>query len=410
MKIRSLAIVSLLVMLFSGVVSCGDYNSAAAILLDRIALGEGTSDAAAQQNSFASGYDVTYAYGKYNPKNSKPLTEMTIGEVKRLQQQMLANQAGKKLPSSAVGRYQLVSTTLAEQQKKLGLSDDTKFDATTQELFGLSLLEKRKYKEWTEGKISDYQFQKNLAEEWASVADPDTGKSYHGQGVGTTDAQIKEAMAQTESLLGIAVSGPSIGAPVSLILYIHDADANGPVIPGAQITGQDASGNSFEQTTDSSGYVTIIGDPGTWSFKASASGYVDNPWDQEITSTSRKDASLQKTSTQQESFAPTAQGSANSIVGEWILHSEISYSNSAAPTTTQIHHDTYKSDGTFIKSYNGEISTGKWIQTGNTIRLIYSNGMETEQTITGNTMNGFKTGISNGEGWTMRWTETRVGT
>jgi hypothetical protein len=72
-------------------------------LLDRIALGEGTTDAAAQEYGLASAYDITYAYGKYNPNDSKPLTEMTIGEVKQLQQQMLANQAGNNLKSSAVG-------------------------------------------------------------------------------------------------------------------------------------------------------------------------------------------------------------------------------------------------------------------------------------------------------------------
>ena len=48
--------------------------------------------------------------------------------------------------------------------------------------------------------MSDHDFEKNLAKEWASV-NPDTGKSYYGgQNIGTTDAQIKEAMAQSKSL------------------------------------------------------------------------------------------------------------------------------------------------------------------------------------------------------------------
>jgi muramidase (phage lysozyme) len=199
--IQSLAFVIILLMSFSGVVSGGDYDRTADPLLNRIALGEGTSDAAAQQYGLASAYEITYAYGQYNPQGSKPLTEMTIQEAKQLQQQMLANQAGSELPSSAVGKYQLISKTLAEQQNKLGLSDDIKFDATTQDLFGLSLLEKRGYTDWIEGKISDHDFQKNIAKEWASVADPDTGKSYYGQDVGTSIAQIKDAMAQTKSLL-----------------------------------------------------------------------------------------------------------------------------------------------------------------------------------------------------------------
>jgi len=168
----------------------------AAPLLDRIATGEGTTDAAAQEHDLTSAYDITYAYGEYNPKDSKPLTEMTIGKVKQLQDQMLANGA----ESSAVGKYQLLGTTLEGQQNTLGLSDDTIFDPTTQDLFGLSLLERRGYNEWLDGTMSDHDFQKNLAKEWASVADPDTGMSYYGQSVGTTDAQIKDVMAQIKNL------------------------------------------------------------------------------------------------------------------------------------------------------------------------------------------------------------------
>jgi muramidase (phage lysozyme) len=167
----------------------------AAPLLDRIATGEGTTDAAAQEHDLTSAYDITYAYGEYNPKDSKPLTEMTIGEIKQLQDQMLTNGA----ESSAVGKYQLLGTTLEGQQNTLGFSDDTIFDPTTQDLFGLSLLERRGYNEWLDGTMSDHDFQKNLAKEWASVADPDTGMSYYGQGVGTTDAQIKEVMAQIKN-------------------------------------------------------------------------------------------------------------------------------------------------------------------------------------------------------------------
>jgi len=302
LRIQSLVFMLLLTMLFpyvAGGIDVQQYDSAAATLLDRIAIGEGTTDAAAQEHGLASAYDITYAYGIYDPNDSKPLTEMTIGEVKQLQKQMLANQANSKLPSSAVGKYQLISTTLVEQQNTLGLSDNTPFDAATQELFGLSLLEKRGYEAWTEGKISDYQFQKNMAKEWASIADPDTGKSRYGQPVGTTDAQIKETMALAKSLLDISQQAQSEqereeSVPVTLTLYVHDGSASGPIIPGAQVTGLDGSGNSFQQTTDSSGYVNIEGDPGTWYFSVSAAGYETSNWDQDITENDFKDAFLQQ--------------------------------------------------------------------------------------------------------------------
>lgn len=84
--------------------------------------------------------------------------------------------------------------------------------------------------------------------------------------------------------------------PVAFTLYVHEGNPNGPIIQDATITGHDGSGNSFDSTTDSNGYVTITGDPGTWSFSASADGYETNSWDQEITETKTKDASLKESS------------------------------------------------------------------------------------------------------------------
>lgn len=83
-------------------------------------------------------------------------------------------------------------------------------------------------------------------------------------------------------------------SPVTLTLYVHDGNPNGPIIPGAQVTANDNSGSSFQGTTNANGYVKITGDPGTWSFTASADGYEINSWDQKITKTDTKDAFLQK--------------------------------------------------------------------------------------------------------------------
>lgn len=82
--------------------------------------------------------------------------------------------------------------------------------------------------------------------------------------------------------------------PITLTLYIHEGNANGPTISDAQVTGQYGSGNSFQRTIDGNDYVTITGYPGTWSFKASAKGYETTSWDQEIFETGTKHAFLQK--------------------------------------------------------------------------------------------------------------------
>jgi hypothetical protein len=87
---------------------------------------------------------------------------------------------------------------------------------------------------------------------------------------------------------------------VALTLYVHEGSKNGPTISGAQVVGQDGSGNAFQGTTDSNGYMVLTGYPGTWSFTASAYGYSDNGWSQDISSTCTKHASLQKIEVYQE--------------------------------------------------------------------------------------------------------------
>ena len=96
-----------------GGIGVQQYDSAAAVLLDRIALGEGTSDAAAQEYGFNSGYDVLYGYNTPEDFDSKfsgkSLTEMTLGEIWELQEKM-----GIK---NAVGKYQILSDTLFGTKK-----------------------------------------------------------------------------------------------------------------------------------------------------------------------------------------------------------------------------------------------------------------------------------------------------
>jgi len=89
----------------------------------------------------------------------------------------------------------------------------------------------------------------------------------------------------------ITASQPS---QVTLKLYVHEGSAGGPVIVGARVRGHDAAGNPFDKTTNSSGYVTITGAPGTWHFEVSKSGYQTNIWDQSITADCTKHAFLQR--------------------------------------------------------------------------------------------------------------------
>ena len=61
--------------------------------------------------------------------------------------------------------------------------------------------------------------------------------------------------------------------PVSLTIYVHEGDINGAMLAGVQVSGQDAAGNDFEGTTDTSGAASINGVPGSWQFMLSKEGY-----------------------------------------------------------------------------------------------------------------------------------------
>ena len=81
---------------------------------------------------------------------------------------------------------------------------------------------------------------------------------------------------------------------VTVKLYVYDSDnQSGKVLSGALVTGTDGSGTSFSQTTNSSGYVTIVGAAGTWIITASRYGYQKNiPLINSITSSTTLEAYL----------------------------------------------------------------------------------------------------------------------
>lgn len=201
-------------------------------LLETLAHGEGTSDVRAQRMGFTSGYDISFAYGKYNPRGHKPISEMTIGEVKALQRNMIRNQASLGIPSikrsSAIGKYQLIQSTLQEQQRKLGLSDSDVFSPEVQDLMGKSLLQRRGLNEFMQGRISSRTFQRNLAKEWASVEDPSSGKSFYGQSVGTPTERIQSAISGVSKVPTSTAPSPSVTSPTmsSLLSTVSNNNSN----------------------------------------------------------------------------------------------------------------------------------------------------------------------------------------
>ena len=136
----------------------GDYGP----ILDYIADSEGAD------------YDTQYGY--QNTTGGRRLSEMTVAEVMQAQQ--------KQTGSSAIGRYQFMRQTMIDGLNRGIITPDETFSPATQDRLATWLIDsKRKGASWRAGKMKNEDFGRALSQEWASVPNPYTGKSYHGQGI-----------------------------------------------------------------------------------------------------------------------------------------------------------------------------------------------------------------------------------
>jgi hypothetical protein len=146
-----------------------------------ISRAEGTTDAKAQAAGFASGYDVPLGYGKYG-KPSKPLTEMTLKEAYDFGNQIRKNPDNPH-NSSALGKFQIVGSTLKDVMGAAGLSWDDTFSAENQQKLANAIAERQGVKSTT----------------WA--------------GFGVHPAELSKARAAWKSGDNLPGSAPQLGAP-----------------------------------------------------------------------------------------------------------------------------------------------------------------------------------------------------
>jgi len=97
----------------------------------------------------------------------------------------------------------------------------------------------------------------------------------------------------------ITASQPS---QVTLTLYVHEDNEDGPPIVGARVQGHDGARSPFDKTTNQSGYVTITGAPGTWHLVVSKDDYQEKSWDWEVTQDETRSIFLERA--QQENQPP----------------------------------------------------------------------------------------------------------
>lgn len=127
---------------------------------------------------------------------------MTVDEVMRAQRNGQFN---------AAGRYQIIKGTLAKAVEALGLNGTEKFDQGTQDRIFEEYLVKNKRSaigDYLSGKSENVRAaMRAAAKEWASVADPETGKSYYA-GVANnkasiTLAEMEQALRNSRKVLGV---------------------------------------------------------------------------------------------------------------------------------------------------------------------------------------------------------------
>jgi muramidase (phage lysozyme)/uncharacterized integral membrane protein len=155
-------------------------------LLDLIGKTEGTDR--------GDGYNETLAYGLLT-NGDVDLVSMTLGEIDALQTKMLRHPKNR-WKSSAVGRYQIVRTTLRSIKETLGLGDHEKFDADMQDRLACFLLGQRGIDKYLSGRLSENTLLLNLAKEWASLPTPEGKGYYDGQRAAVSVNEVRTVLGE----------------------------------------------------------------------------------------------------------------------------------------------------------------------------------------------------------------------
>ena len=155
------------------------------IFMDAILKGEsrGYND----YNWGCKGTSGSFLYGRTKTGTiPKKLTDLTITEIQ-------SYQSACKL--YAVGRYQMIPSTLQAMVTALRISKNSKFTEEIQDRLGTALVDikRKEISEYLNGKVDDTEA--NLtravyytAKEWSSVANPYTGVSYYSSDRASTSA------------------------------------------------------------------------------------------------------------------------------------------------------------------------------------------------------------------------------
>lgn len=156
-----------------------------AVLLDTIAEGESRGN-----------YN---AYFGNASNTSLRLTDMPVEEVLKWQDAYVA--AGNA--SSAVGRYQIINTTLEGLVAELDIRPSEIFDEKLQDKMAITLLERRGARAFVNDELSAERFAANLSKEWAAlprvIGDRPSDSYYAGDGLNESKISVDKVINAVES-------------------------------------------------------------------------------------------------------------------------------------------------------------------------------------------------------------------
>ena len=176
-------------------------------ILDEIARGESTKGAFG-----TSGYDAVYSGAPIRPP--KPISQMTFGEVKAYQKQLI--KAGSK--STAAGRYQNIwnKGAFAKMAEQAGFKDSDIYDAENQDKLAIHYAGgKKQLDKWIETK-NGVALANKTSQQWAGVKNARGVGNYDGDGLNKARHGGVEAMRKaSEEILNKRKQSASSKSPVN---------------------------------------------------------------------------------------------------------------------------------------------------------------------------------------------------
>lgn len=166
------------------------------------------------------------AYYGHAHNTATDLTGMTLNEVLKFQHDLVHVDG---LPSSAAGRYQFMPDTLQGLMKQMGVGGWERFTPEMQDHLALQLLKNRGLEQWQQGKLSDQGFMNNLAYEWASLPNVNTGRSqYDKDGLNKSLVTVPQVGKMIEEARGLNGAGGAT-QPAVAPAPAQPSDPNAPL-------------------------------------------------------------------------------------------------------------------------------------------------------------------------------------